>query len=785
MKRNINTGGGDYRDIHNEGTYIEGDYYALQPERSRNEKLLIEQVKSEVFARLRQSLHNEVRIELGKTLQPEQVRRPWESDIKIGSALPIPLSNDTSTIQVFDRDDVQGKLLILGKPGSGKTTTQLELAKELLKRTSEQAEYPIPVLFNLTSWKGEQFDVWLVIELNIKYGVRKDIAKNFLSERRLLLLLDGLDELVIERQEQCVQAINQCLNHDYRPLYLVVCSRDDEYQRLSNQLGLNAAIYLKELTNKQIYTYLLESEREALCQVLRQEKKLLELVRSPFFLSIITLAYQEIEFIKWQELQSSEERVQYLLDAYIFRMLERQVSNRSFARRQVPSSQQIRLWLIWLAQQMQANRKSEFLIEEMQPSLLQKSKHLKRYKVWVRVNVALFAGFLISSWSSLQLSVQYLTLELLDNFLKTGINPLEFQAKILLQLLILLIISYVIHLLVNTVLMGFFLSFVIGLGRIKSALIFGFMFGISGGLGFFYLVKEPVMAKLFIESEMSIVVDNVGLFSLAVGLLNAIPGSGIGFFIGGLIKDFNIIEITEVLTWSFRRARNILLSGILIGSIVLPITILVMYSLFNIFPNPSFDISEYSLFKLGTINFFIILSIFVAVGFFMGLLLSLPLTVFGLVPKEIDSKAIPNQGIVRSAQNFFYFVFLCCLAFTFYGMISSVLVEVLKLSNGVTGGIEARLEYILGKVLQKSLNIGLGWGTIIGTFGGMRRGGAALVQHLTLRWCLFKQGFIPWNLTRFLDYCTERLFIQRVGGRYRFIHKLLQDHFAAMPFDKH
>ncbi|MEH1811708.1 MAG: hypothetical protein V7K26_30785 [Nostoc sp.] len=43
-------------------------------------------------------------------------------------------------------------------------------------------------------------------------------------------------------------------------------------------------------------------------------------------------------------------------------------------------------------------------------------------------------------------------------------------------------------------------------------------------------------------------------------------------------------------------------------------------------------------------------------------------------------------------------------------------------------------------------------------------------------------GTHPWNYARFLDYCTERLFLQRVAGRYRFIHKLLQDHFAQMEF---
>jgi hypothetical protein len=34
--------------------------------------------------------------------------------------------------------------------------------------------------------------------------------------------------------------------------------------------------------------------------------------------------------------------------------------------------------------------------------------------------------------------------------------------------------------------------------------------------------------------------------------------------------------------------------------------------------------------------------------------------------------------------------------------------------------------------------------------------------------------------TRFLNYTTDRRFRQRIGDRYRFIHTLLQDHFAAM-----
>ncbi|MGA1264441.1 MAG: hypothetical protein ACO331_11135 [Prochlorothrix sp.] len=57
----------------------------------------------------------------------------------------------------------------------------------------------------------------------------------------------------------------------------------------------------------------------------------------------------------------------------------------------------------------------------------------------------------------------------------------------------------------------------------------------------------------------------------------------------------------------------------------------------------------------------------------------------------------------------------------------------------------------------------------------------AVKQHISLRLVLTQNGSTPWNYARFLNYCTELTLLQRVGGRYRFIHKLLQDHFATLP----
>jgi hypothetical protein len=38
----------------------------------------------------------------------------------------------------------------------------------------------------------------------------------------------------------------------------------------------------------------------------------------------------------------------------------------------------------------------------------------------------------------------------------------------------------------------------------------------------------------------------------------------------------------------------------------------------------------------------------------------------------------------------------------------------------------------------------------------------------------------PWRYARFLNYATERSLLQRIGGRDRFVHPLLQDHFSSM-----
>jgi predicted NACHT family NTPase len=97
-----------------------------QPEkmagRDEAETFLLGEVTTEVKSRLRHSLHREVAITLDKEMQLDRVRT-WSASVKIGMRVIEQVENGTSILNVFQREDVAGRLLILGKPGAGKTTT--------------------------------------------------------------------------------------------------------------------------------------------------------------------------------------------------------------------------------------------------------------------------------------------------------------------------------------------------------------------------------------------------------------------------------------------------------------------------------------------------------------------------------------------------------------------------------------------------------------------------------------------------------------------------------------
>ncbi|MCU0518537.1 MAG: NACHT domain-containing protein, partial [Oscillatoria sp. Prado101] len=338
-------------------------------------------VKRCVESRLEQSLHNAVSLHRHTSEQPHPpAPRLWDVEVKIGSQPSARLLPEKDIIEVFDLPSVDGKLLILGASGSGKTTTLLELASKLVDRAFADPRSPVPVLFNLSSWDSRlALADWLASQLQSNCALPPDTAKKWLESGSLVPLLDGLDELRSEQQKPCVLAINQFIQQ-VQPKHLVVCTGMSEYASTQTLMQLPAAIYLLPLTEPQIQDYLSRSGLQYLWPSLQQDPNLLNSAKTPLFLNIIALAAEEISLPEWQQRLSPESRRRYLLDAFIQKQLK-----------QLPA-QQSRRWLSWLAKRLKRDSADEFCIENMQPVWLSTPTQRWLYRLGVGLILGLTGG---------------------------------------------------------------------------------------------------------------------------------------------------------------------------------------------------------------------------------------------------------------------------------------------------------------------------------------------------------------------------------------------------------
>jgi hypothetical protein len=653
---------------------------------SNDEKRLLEKVKHEVIARLKQSLHNAVWINLGKEEQPEQVKRSWSSDIRIGNQPSKPIPDFQTTLEVFEREEIAGKLLVLGNPGAGKTTTMVDLAKALIERAEQDADYPIPVLCNLSTWKEDKQSMrdWLVLEVKLKYRIPKDIVAKWVDNAKLLPMLDGLDELEPVHQAPCVRKINEFLQSECHPQYLVVCSRQEEYEKVvrgqwqqnvqqeseenssqqDKRLNLNNALVLKKLTDEQIQTYLEGVNKIEIWNMLQLDAELLSLVRTPLFLSLIGFIsiHKTLSIQEFQNRTSINAQHQYLFDAYWKAAIKRDIvtpqmelqgwSSRAYEKKNTPKDQQTRKWLVYLANQLRRQHETEFLIEKIQPDWLPNKDNRKIYALGVGGLFGFIAGSITAT-------------------------------------IIFIIISHFINIFV---------------GRIV---------GLS--IGIFMAIFSGIWACLTI----------------------------------GQSQKIEPVETLNMSLWSLAKS---LIIGCLIGFISWIIT-LVAFPLFN--------------WKAPDLVFFMVIG-------------PILISILEMSGPQLKITIEPNQGIKKSFYNAICFASLgsVWLGLSAYLMREQIFVLIISLLFNKSATPASAILSLPDTVVIVIA------GMLAGTFFGLTESGTACIQHFILRLILCCNGYIPWNYARFLDYCKERIFLQSVGGRYRFIHILLQKHFAEMPLER-
>ncbi|MGW3239750.1 NACHT domain-containing protein [Streptomyces olivaceus] len=133
---------------------------------------------------------------------------------------------------IEDYADRPSRLVVVGDAGSGKTGLCVDLTLALCRRRDRRR---VPVLLQLSGWNPEvSFQDWIVHRLTEDYRFLSDTTKygtgaamELLLHDRLLLLLDGLDELPSALRGQVLRALRE---NAHLPADTVLTCRSAEYR---------------------------------------------------------------------------------------------------------------------------------------------------------------------------------------------------------------------------------------------------------------------------------------------------------------------------------------------------------------------------------------------------------------------------------------------------------------------------------------------------------------------------------------------------------------------------
>ena len=184
--------------------------------------------------------------------------------------------------EFFKKEKINRRLLILGNPGAGKTAAKMQLAEEQIICAEHNYSEPIPFWFDLSSWNEQPLEKWLIAELEKGYGIKPGFSRKLFKNSQILPMLDNLDQLKLPRYVKCIAAINNFLKHD-KLIPLIVCCRFEGYNRF-NQLALNGAVCLQNLSEQQVQDYCVRVRNLELSELVNHDANLLVFCQDTIFL---------------------------------------------------------------------------------------------------------------------------------------------------------------------------------------------------------------------------------------------------------------------------------------------------------------------------------------------------------------------------------------------------------------------------------------------------------------------------------------------------------------------
>jgi hypothetical protein len=260
------------------------------------------------------------------------------------------------------------------------------------------------------------------------------------------------------------------------------------------------------------------------------------------------------------------------------------------------------------------------------------------------------------------------------------------------------------------------------------------------------LVFAPVVKPVYTPSQILI-------YGLVYGWIYGCSSVLVGLSVRTLAGD---IRLTERVKWTWRSLlRSLFAPKHLWRTLLLASCMMITNGLFN-------TLNGWSISNLD-IALGIALSIALNYWLLFGLFL-------GIAQEQIDDqdRRLANQGIRRSLYN------SMIMGIMSGGITGAISILLYMTSHGLLRGVS--IYTLLSGIPIYALECGVSGACLV----WLLTGGVTVLRHFLIRYFLWRTQTFPWRTAPFLDDATARIFLQRVGGGYRFAHRLILDFFASL-----
>jgi predicted NACHT family NTPase len=220
-------------------------------------------------------------------------------------------------VKGFEAVEEFQKLVVLGKPGAGKTTFMKYLAMSCLG--SRFHGELVPIFVTLKAYAEERgqpsLENYILTEFQ-KRKVSQDVAKQLLDNGKALILLDGLDEVKKEDDRRVKQDIDQFSRDWLKNRFAITCriaAREYQFERFTE-------VEVADFDDGQIETFVNnwfrerdESKAARLLERLKGNEPVKELAKSPLLLTLLCLVFEKINNLPEKQSELFKEGLDILL----------------------------------------------------------------------------------------------------------------------------------------------------------------------------------------------------------------------------------------------------------------------------------------------------------------------------------------------------------------------------------------------------------------------------------------------------------------------------------------